>query len=72
MAAPVSSCYEKYLFWKVAIQKNSYFKMASLIDNLNWKGYSERELLGIIGIQEPIVKTYEECLWVIQKLLNYW
>ena len=26
MAAPVSSYYEKYLFWKVAVQKKSYFK----------------------------------------------
>ena len=22
MAAPVSSCYEKYMLWKVAVQKN--------------------------------------------------
>ena len=72
MAAPESSCYEKYLFWKVAVQKNSYFKkIASLIDNLNWKGYFERELLLITSIQEPMVKAYEECLWVIQKPLNY-
>ena len=42
-----------------------------MIDNLNWKDYSERELLRITGIQEPIIKTYEECLWVIQKSLNY-
>ena len=49
MAAPVSSCYEKYLFWKVAVQNNC----------------SERELLRITGIQEPTVKTCEECLWII-------
>ena len=54
MAAPVSSCYEKYLFWKEAAQKK-----IAMIDNLNWKGYSERELLCITGIQEPIFKTYE-------------
>ena len=26
MAAPVSGYYEKYQFWKVAVQENSYFK----------------------------------------------
>ena len=55
MAAPVSSCYEKYLFWKVAVQKNC----------------SERELLHITGIQEPIVKTYEECLWIIGRVAHH-
>ena len=59
MAAPVSGCYEQYLFWKVA-------------SNLNWKGYSERVLLRITAILEPTVKIYEEYLWVIQKPLNYW
>ena len=40
--------------------------MARLIDNLNWKGYSERELLRITAFLEPMVKKiYEECFWVI-------
>ena len=56
-----SSCLEKQLFQKIG----------SLIDNLNWKSYSERELLHTTAIQEPVVKTYEKCLWVIQKPLNY-
>ena len=59
------------LFWKVAVQKKSISEKASLIDNLNWKVYSERELLCITAILEPIVKTYEESLCVIQKPLNY-
>ena len=32
--------------------------MASLTDNLNWKGYSEIEQLHMTCIQEPIVETY--------------
>ena len=55
MAAPVSSCYEKYMFWKVAVQKN----------------FCERELLRMTGIQEPIVKTYEECLWIIRRVAHH-
>ena len=47
MAAPVSSCYEKYLFWKVAVQKNC----------------SERELLRITGIRnqwwKPMRNAFE-------------
>ena len=37
-----------------------------MIDNLNWKRDSERELLCITTILEPIIKVYEEWLWVIQ------
>ena len=31
---------------------------------ITWKGYCERELFCITTILEPIVKIYEECLWV--------
>ena len=55
MATPVSSSHEKYLFWKVAIQKYC----------------SEKELLHITGIQEPIVKTYEECIWIIGRVAHH-
>ena len=37
-------------------------KIASPIDNLNRKCYSERELLRITANLEQIVKTYEEYL----------
>ena len=57
-----SSCSEKNVIKKIAIP----------IDNLNWKVASEGELLRITTILEPIVKAYEECLWVIQKPSNYW
>ena len=44
------------------IFKSDISKEASLIDNLNWKVYSERELLRITAALEPIVITYEQCL----------
>ena len=65
------------MLWKVAVPKSScsekktFQKKASLIDNLKWKFYSGRELLRITAIVERIVKTYEECFWVVQKPLNY-
>ena len=44
--------------------------MASLTDSLNWKCYSERELLRITAILEPIVKIYDEYLRVFHVWLS--